>query len=339
MNDDHRCGGDHAQTATSSLSRCCSAIPIELASPVMIQDIPSTSRLAASSLLVATLLSGCGGGGGGSDSASNTASGNTPVVTASVAGTAIYGKPLVLTLTGTSLDQGIAVSATGCDGVAIDPLSSGPKTAQYSCKLTALGAGQFVVTRASSGATLSTVLFNVPAPQVTLSFSNGAGVTGAVVLTLSPDKAPATVKNFLDYVNSGFYVGTVFHRVSPGFVVQGGGYLAPLDANNQNLKPVNAPIPLEVGNGLSNTQWTIAMARTSDPASATSQFFINLADNSGALDPGLSAGYAVFGTVTSGTADIGAIVGAPCAVIPLFLPTGECTPTPNMAIVSASQTR
>ena len=81
------------------------------------------------------------------------------------------------------------------------------------------------------------------------------------------------------------------------------------------------------------------MARTSDVNSATSQFFINLVDNSGALDPGLTAGYAVFGTVTAGSADVGAIVGAPCTAIPLFLPTGQCTPTPNMVVTSATQTR
>jgi peptidyl-prolyl cis-trans isomerase A (cyclophilin A) len=222
--------------------------------------------------------------------------------------------------------------------VTINASSSGANAAQYTCTVSAMGAGQFVVTRTSGGATLSTVAFNVPAPQVTLNFSNSAGVTGSIVLTLRPDKAPITVGNFLDYVNSGFYAGTVFHRVSPGFVVQGGGYTAPLDATTQNLKATNAPIPLEVGTGLSNTQWTVAMARSSDSASATSQFFINLVDNSATLDPGLSAGYAVFGSVTSGTANVSAIAGAPCTAIPLFLLPGECTPIPNMVITSATQT-
>ena len=251
----------------------------------------------------------------------------------------MYGKVLVLTLTGTNLSQGIAVTATGCEGVTIDTSSSGPSTAQYTCTVSTVGSGQFVVKRASGGAMLNTTPFTVPAPQVTMNFSNGAAVAGSIVLTLAPDKTPLTVNNFLSYISSGFYVGTVIHRVSPGFVVQGGGYAAPLDANSQNLKPTSAPIALEVGKGLSNLQWTIAMARTSDPASATSQFFINLADNSGFLDPGVSAGYAVFGTVSSGTADVAAVVGAPCTAIPLFLPTGECTPTPNLVITSATQTR
>ena len=286
---------------------------------------------------MAAALSGCGGGG--TSIGPTQGAGGTPTVATATAGSAMYGKTLVLTLTGTDLDQGISVSATGCDGVTIDTSSSGPTAAQYDCTVSAIGSGQFVITRVTGGATLSTASFTVPEPQVTLNFDNGAGVTGSLVLTLAPDKTPITVNNFLSYVNTGFYVGTVFHRVSPGFVVQGGGYTAPLDANDQNLKPTNAPIALEVGKGLSNTQWTIAMARTSDAASATSQFFINLVDNSGELDPGLSAGYAVFGTVTSGTAGVTAIAGAPCIAIPLFLPTGDCTPTPNVVITSASQTR
>ncbi len=290
------------------------------------------------SIATTAILGGCGGGGG-SGANPGQGEGGTPAVTSAVAGAAMYGKTLVLTLTGSNLDQGIVVSATGCDGVTIDVSSSGPSTAQYACTVSAMGAGQFTVKRTSGGATLNTTAFTVPAPQVTLDFSNGAGVAGTIVLTLAPDKTPVTANNFLAYVNSGFYVGTVFHRVSPGFVVQGGGYTAPLDATTQTLKPTNPPIALEVGKGLSNTQWTIAMARTSDPASATSQFFINLVDNSGFLDPGVSAGYAVFGTVTSGSADVGAIVAAPCTAIALFLPTGECTPTPNMVITAATQTR
>jgi peptidyl-prolyl cis-trans isomerase A (cyclophilin A) len=290
---------------------------------------------ALASLAIAAALAACGGGGGSDPSPG----GDVPTVASAVASAPMYGKSLVLTLTGSHLAQGLAVSATGCDDVAIVASSSGATTAQYSCTVSAMGAGQFVVKRTDTGATLSTVPFTVPAPQVTMAFNNGAAVNGTIVLTLAPDKTPATVKNFLAYVNSGFYAGTVFHRVSPGFVVQGGGYTAPLDANTQVLKPTNAPIALEVGKGLSNTQWTVAMARADDPASATSQFFINLVDNSGFLDPGITAGYAVFGTVTSGTADVSAIVGAPCTAIPLFLASGECTPTPNMVISSATQTR
>ena len=110
---------------------------------------------------------------------------------------------------------------------------------------------------------------------------------------------------------------------------------------NVTPKATNAPIALEVGKGLTNTQWTIAMARSADPASATSQFFINLVDNSALLDPSTvnGAGYAVFGSVAASGATVAAIAGAPCTAIPFFLPSGECTPWPNVVITSAVQTR
>ena len=97
---------------------------------------------------------------------------------------------------------------------------------------------------------------------------------GEITLELYPDKAPATVANFLQYVREGFYDGTIFHRVINGFMIQGGGSDA-----NLNQKPTRAPIQNEADNGLTNQPYTVAMARTSDPHSATSQFFINVADN------------------------------------------------------------
>ena len=104
---------------------------------------------------------------------------------------------------------------------------------------------------------------------------------------------------------------------------------------------VSGHLRIEVGKGLSNAKWTIAMARTSDPNSATSQFFINLADNSGSLDPSpvFGPGYAVFGSVARGTATIDAMIAAPCSPIPLFLPSGECTPLPNLVVTSALQSK
>jgi len=118
---------------------------------------------------------------------------------------------------------------------------------------------------------------------------------GAITLELDADKAPATVANFLDYVKEDFYTDTIFHRVVSGFVVQGGGYTAKLAA-----KPTRESIPNESGNGLSNRRLTIAMARTGEPHSADSQFYINLADNV-ALDPKPTRwGYAVFGRVVEG---------------------------------------
>jgi peptidyl-prolyl cis-trans isomerase A (cyclophilin A) len=173
-----------------------------------------------------------------------------------------------------------------------------------------------------------------------MTVTNNAGVAGSFVITLAPDKTPVTVDNFLAYVNSHFYDGTVFHRVSPGFVLQGGGYAAPLVDNTAPLKTTLAPIALEVNKGLGNTQWTVAMARTSDANSATSQFFINLVDNSTVLDPSaLTAGYAVFGSVTTGTSTVTTITAAPCSAIALFLPAGDCTPMPNVVLTSAMQTQ
>jgi peptidyl-prolyl cis-trans isomerase A (cyclophilin A) len=290
----------------------------------------------AACIVSAFALAGCGGGGSGDAAAPAS---DSATIAAATAGSPKYGQSLALTVTGTQLDQGLQVAATGCDGVALDAGASGATSATYRCTVSAVGNGHFTLTRTSDGATLATVAFTVPQPQVTLGYDNGAGVSGSIVLTLAADKAPVTAGNFLAYVNGGFYVGTVFHRISPGFVIQGGGYASPLDAGDQTLKPTRAPIALEVGKGLGNTQWTIAMARTSDPDSATSQFFINLADNSAVLDPGLTAGYAVFGSVTGPTAAVAAIAGAPCAVIPGFLPSGDCTPTPNVVVTAAVQTQ
>lgn len=121
---------------------------------------------------------------------------------------------------------------------------------------------------------------------------------GNVVLELYPDKAPKTVENFLQYVADGFYKNTVFHRVIPNFMIQGGGFDTAL-----NQKPTRSPITNEAANGLKNEAGTIAMARTSDPHSASAQFFINVANN-GFLNykaPNQSGyGYTVFGKVISG---------------------------------------
>ncbi|GEM_PF-145645 len=124
---------------------------------------------------------------------------------------------------------------------------------------------------------------------------------GDFVLELYPDKAPKTVENFLRYVSEGFYDGTVFHRVIDGFMIQGGGFS--LKEGKLERKPTHEPIHNEADNGLSNARGTIAMARTSQPDSATAQFFINLADN-GFLDfkdkTRRGWGYAVFGKVVEG---------------------------------------
>jgi peptidyl-prolyl cis-trans isomerase B (cyclophilin B) len=121
---------------------------------------------------------------------------------------------------------------------------------------------------------------------------------GVIALELDAAKAPETAKNFLAYVEAGFYSNTVFHRVIDGFMIQGGGF-----EPGMRQKPTRAPIKNEAGNGLKNDRYTIAMARTSDPHSASSQFFINVKDN-GFLNhtaPNASGwGYCVFGKVVEG---------------------------------------
>lgn len=149
-------------------------------------------------------------------------------------------------------------------------------------KLMALCAGL-----ALSGA----VLAADAAPQVLLKTS-----MGDIVLELDQAKAPVSVDNFLQYVKNGFYKGTIFHRVMDGFMIQGGGF-----DQKMTQKPTAKPIKNEAKNGLSNAPYTVAMARTNDPDSATAQFFINVNDNSMLNYPGQDGfGYAVFGKVIRG---------------------------------------
>ncbi|MFN8094438.1 MAG: peptidylprolyl isomerase [Vicinamibacteria bacterium] len=139
-----------------------------------------------------------------------------------------------------------------------------------------------------------------PAPPpkgsfVTLEVTQNRTPLGTITIALDPDKAPVSVRNFLDYVKAGHYDGTVFHRVMPGFMIQGGGYTPELEE-----KPTRESIVNEAKNGLRNSRGSVAMARLTDPNSASSQFFINLRDNH-RLDFGIDgAGYAVFGHVVEG---------------------------------------
>jgi peptidyl-prolyl cis-trans isomerase A (cyclophilin A) len=130
---------------------------------------------------------------------------------------------------------------------------------------------------------------------------------GNIKLELFQKEAPVSVKNFLDYAKSGHYAGTIFHRVIPNFMIQGGGL-----QENMQPKPTRGPIKNEADNGLKNDRGTIAMARTGDPNSATSQFFINVVDNNGLNRPSPDGfGYAVFGKVVSGMDVVDKIVNTP----------------------------
>jgi peptidyl-prolyl cis-trans isomerase B (cyclophilin B) len=132
---------------------------------------------------------------------------------------------------------------------------------------------------------------------------------GRIVIELYADKAPKTAKNFLDYARSGQFNGTIFHRVIPGFMVQGGGFTP-----DMTEKPTRPPIPNEADNGLQNQRGTLAMARTGDPNSAAAQFFINVANNGSLNFRGKTPegwGYAVFGNVVEGMDVVDAIVQVP----------------------------
>ena len=162
-------------------------------------------------------------------------------------------------------------------------------------------AGLALLTALAAGLTVPAAAAD---PQVRLETSHGA-----IVLALDAAKAPATVENFLAYVDAGHYDGTLFHRVIPGFMIQGGGF-----DRDFRQKETRAPIGNEADNGLLNQRGTVAMARTNDPHSATAQFFINSVDNDflnhSAKDP-RGWGYAVFGRVTEGLEVVDAISQVP----------------------------
>ena len=155
---------------------------------------------------------------------------------------------------------------------------------------------------------------------------------GKVVVELFPKEAPKSVNNFVFLAREKFYDGTIFHRVIPNFMIQGGGFNA-----DMSQKKTNAPIKNEGGNGLQNARGTLAMARTSDPDSASSQWFINLKDNN-FLDRAQSAdsvGYAVFGKVISGMEVVDAIAGVPTTTKGMF----ENVPSQPVVIKSVRVTK
>lgn len=270
-------------------------------------------------LVVLGLLGACGGGWPFGLPPGLTVSEITPTSVPS------YSRPVVVRIRGTDLDQGIRVDAPGC-ATFVETDGSTSAERSYTCVVNVVGALQFSVID-KTGTTLRSTTQQVPKPQVSVVTS-----LGSFVMELDPVAAPVTVDNFLKYTATNFYTNLIFHRVIAGFVVQTGGYASGLTV----VAPTSPPIALESNNKLKNVTASVAMARTNDPASASSQFFINLMDNT-SLDyqSAASPGYAVFGKVVSGFEVVG-LIGA--------VPTGTAggltdVPVSELVLLSATQTR
>jgi cyclophilin family peptidyl-prolyl cis-trans isomerase len=281
-----------------------------------------TWRAIPALLAAAIGVAACGGGNDGGD----------PTVNSMVATPAAYGRTAVWTVSGLNLDKGVVfvITSGSCENVA----EIGEGTAfqrQFGCRVASLGelVGQ---ANDAGGSRLASLRVVIPKPLVRLSLPQGS-----IDLELEPERAPATVDNFLDYVNSGFYNNTIFHRVVEDFVVQGGGF-TPGSPNPLPKAATRPAIALESGNGLANVRGALAMARTSEPDSATSQFYINVVDNP-SLDYRSDAepGYAVFGKVTAGLDLVDAISIVPTRAVPALGLTH--LPVTDVVVTAARQLR
>jgi len=248
------------------------------------------------------MLTACGSGGTSAPTASD------------IQGTNLYyGASAQFVISGNNLetlDGSVTRNIPNCAGQT--PVYATPAQQVLRCTITAIGDLTVKVLN-GEGAVIFSKTFTVPAPQVALVTS-----MGTIVVELNPTAAPLSVNNFLKYVQDGFHANTLFHRVIAGFVIQGGGYTSGLVPQPGLL----APITLESNNGLSNLRGTIAMARASDPNSATSQFYFNLVDNA-SLDyqDASNPGYAVFGKIVQGL-DVMDVIGA--------LPTNTVNGVPDV---------
>ena len=253
-----------------------------------------TQLAAAAALLLTTLLTACGG-----------STGFPPVITAVKPQSLSYGRTATIYLGGKDLRSSLVVeSAGGCTNPSFASNST-TDVLVLNCLVTVVGDLPLTI-KSATGELIYTTTLSVPKPQVSIITSKGS-----FTLELDPGTAPITVKNFLSYVKSGYYSNTLFHRVIPGFVAQAGGYTAGLVRKPVQLEPIE----LESNKGLSNARATVAMARTNVFNSATSEFYVNLVDNTfldykNAANPG----YAVFGTVVQGMDVVDAIAAEPTGV-------------------------
>ena len=266
--------------------------------------------------LCVMLVAGCGG------------SGSEPSVVVSdiQVNQLKYGQVSQFTLTGNLLDSDIKILAKNCKGLAL--VADGTTTSKsVTCTISAAGSGVVILeAQLADGTVLKSVNFDVPNPQVSLVTN-----LGSMVVELNPTATPLSTDNFLQYVNSKFYDNTIIHRiVTTGIFVAQGGWLSPIPAVQPGKK---AAIALEVNKGLSNLKGTIAMARSAELNSATSQFYFNLADNV-ALDTA-GGGYAVFGKVVSGAEVLDAM-----ASVKTTTAFGLADfPASNVIVLSATQTK
>lgn len=278
-------------------------------------------RIAALAALAG--LASCGGGDY-----------DAPAVSNMRASPAMFGRNTTVTVQGSNLKDVSATIEPGCP--AMTRGAGGTDTVQtFSCRISWLGDMRVRVRRESSGALLGELRLDIPLPEVTFNAAQGTN-TGTFTVQLQPEKTPGTVDNFLAYVNQAtgcFYRDTLFHRVDTAQgVVQAGGYTTNLTTKEGKLPP----IALETNRGLSNLRGTIGMARTSDPNSATSEFYVNMRDNLG-FDyvSDSQPGYAVFGVVVSGMSDLDRLYAVPT------VPKGQFTTAPatEVKITGCGQTK
>ena len=259
-----------------------------------------------SALMSSVLLAGCGG-----DSSTSGVSSVSSIQTDRLS----YRQITEFKVAGTALDSSVTASVKNCVGlVEVTPASSSSSlvsSAERIWRCTPIATGSAAVELQIKGAgtsVLKSQTFAVPDPQVTMVTS-----LGTLVVELNPTAAPGTVDNFLQYVRDGFYTKTLFHRVIGGFVAQG-GWLVPATPAPVIQTGARPSITLESNKGLANLRGSIAMARTNDPNSATSQFFFNLVDNASLnYVNDAQPGYAVFGRVVLGLNVLDAIGAVPTA--------------------------
>lgn len=283
----------------------------------MLNRLLSTIAKFVLALIAIQLLYACGGGG---------ATGFPPVVTGFKAASVLYSRSATIYIGGNDLRSNMTVE-TG-DACTNPSFASSSSTSLLVLNCTVVKVGDFALTlKDGAGNTVYQTTVTVPKPQVTITTSSGA-----ITLELDPVAAPITVNNFLNYLHSGYYSNTLFHRVIAGFMIQGGGYTTGLVKKTGQTDP----IVLESNNGLSNLRGTIAMARTNVPNSATSEFFINQVDNT-FLDykSTASPGYAVFGTVLQGLDVVDAIAAQATGTVNGFADV----PLADVTITTASQVK